>query len=282
MSMESGQRPAAQSAPVDSSIGRWSVRRWSARVPLVRGRLVGTVLVLVAALCAAPATIWPSHTLDLHPAPGRRGQRRGGAADRLLVVERDADADPATTDSSLDSGTLGACCCSSRPWSSASLRRVAVCHGFRRGTDGLLLGVAGTSWLAAHVAADLGQTAGRVGGDFYGAGEGITKGTTVVGVLQFVTVGLLLVALGAMSWRPVLALVAAAWSRGSALVQRLRDRAKRDEAEGGTGSPTPPRVGVATIRDLEPGAGPGAFPPPSGVGFSDDAGSEPDRFRPPR
>lgn len=277
MSMESARRPASLSARVDSSDGRWSVRRWSTRVPLVRGRLVGTVLVLVAALCAAPATIWPSHTLTYTPPPGDGATGAVGQQIAFWSWGRIADADPATTDSSLDLGN---------PWGLLLLVAAlvvgvaaAVCHGFRRGTDGLLLGVAGASWLAAHLAADLGQTAGRLGGDFYGAGEGIDKGTTVVGVLQFVAVGLLLVAIGTMAWRPVLALVVAAWSRGSALVRRLRDRAKRDEAEGETGTPTPPRVGIATIRDLEPGAGHGSF---SGVGFSDDAGSEQDRFRPPR
>lgn len=275
-----GAGGTALSAPVDTA---W--RRLEARVPVVRGRLVGTALLLVGLLCAAPTTIWPTHTISYLPLP----ETSGSAPVQQIAFwswGRIANVGVGAAEDRLDLGNPAGLAL----LSAALLAGVAAvaCYALRRGSDGVLLGVAGTSWLAGHLSADLGQTAGRLWSDFYGGTEGIWRATTMVGLLQLAAIAMLLVALAAMTWRPALRLVAVAWARGSELVQQVRQRRKRDET---TSPASPPRVGIATIREAEPGSRPGPSGDwssgwgdgaRSGVGFSDDPGSDPDRFRPPR
>ncbi|MGO4596851.1 hypothetical protein [Terrabacter sp. 2RAF25] len=268
---------------------------------LVQGRLLGTLLLIGGVVCAAPATLWPTDTLTLTPTPDEVAQ--GAQAQRIAFWSwgRVADASPGATDPTIDFGN---------PWGLlllgvALLAGVvaAASHALRRGSAGLLLGVAGASWLAASVTAGIGQTAGRMQGYFFGLTEGLTADRTVAGVLQLVGTALLLAALGWMMRRAVASLATAAWSRGSALAEASRRRSPT--AGPGTGAETAtPRVGIATIRDVEPGAHPGwggravGSIPGTGsrtdarstVGFSEDENrdrscespTDPKRFRPSR
>ncbi|MBC9819808.1 hypothetical protein [Terrabacter sp. MAHUQ-38] len=278
-----GDGGTALSAPIDTA---W--RRLQARVPVVRGRVVGTALALAAVLCAAPTTIWPTHTISYLPLPDMGGsapvqQIAFWSWGRIANIGVGADDDP------LDLGNPAGLLL----LSVALLVGVVAgaCYALRRGSDGVLLGIAGTSWLTGHLSADVGQTAGRLWSDFYGGTEGIWRATTVVGLLQLAAIAMLLAALAAMAWRPAFRLVALGWARAPELVQRVRARSGPDE----TAAPaSAPRVGIATIRDLESGSRPGRSGAwsdgssvgwgdgaRSGVGFSDEPGSDPDRFRPP-
>lgn len=268
---------------------------------LVRGRLVGTLLVLGGVVCAAPAAFWPTDTLTLTPTPGQVAQ--GIQAQRIAFWSwgRVADRSPGATDPTLDFGN---------PWGLTLLGVAliagvvaAASHAFRRGSAGLLLGVAGTSWLAASLVAGIGQTAGRMEAYFFGLSEGLSAAMTLAGELQLAGTALLLAAIGWMVRGPVASLATAAWSRGSALAEASRRRSST-AGPGGDGETAPPRVGIATIRDVEPGAhagwgsrAMGSTPGTGGradgrstVGFSDDdnrdrtsaPAPDPERFRPPR
>ena len=252
----------------------------TARVPLVEGRLAGTLLVLVGLGCAVPAAFWPTHTLTFP-----RGPDAGVVVPQVVGLwswGRIAEVGPETSDLGLDFGNpagltlfvialvAGAAAC--------------ACHGLRPGPDGVLLGVVGTVWPLAHLGADLGQTAGRLGTGFYGDSD-VLRATTVAGALQFVGVALLLAALTVMVWRPALRLAVAGWAKGAEAARRHRGRTQTDDAEG---SRSAPRVGIATIRDVDPGRGPvgpgrwgrrgdGA----DAVGFSDEPGTDPGKGRPP-
>jgi hypothetical protein len=252
----------------------------SARVPLVKGRLPGTLLSLVGLLCAAPAVVWPTHTIAFprDPEPGVPGTAQVVA---LWSWGRIADL-PEAFDLGLEFGNPAGLVL----FVIALVAAAAACagYGLRRGSDGVLLGVVGTVWLMAHVAADLGQTAGRLATGFYGDSS-VLRATTVVGVLQFVAVAILLAALAVMVWRPVVRLVVSGWTTAAARWRRIRPEVDASEPKA------PPRVGIATIRDVEPGPGLTSAGPSSGhwsdggdtgVGFSDDPGSDPTRFRPPR
>ncbi|GAB3888921.1 hypothetical protein [Terrabacter terrigena] len=263
---------------------------------------MGTLLVLGGVACAVPSMVWPTNTITFTPTPDQVAQ--GTEAQRMAFWSwgRVADASPGTTDPSIDFGS---------PWGLlllgvALLAGVvaAASHAFRRGSDGLLVGAAGASWLAASLAAGVGQTAGRMQG-YFGFTEGLTADTTAVGVFQLAALVVLLGGLGAMVRRPALAFAGAVRARGSALLGSTRRRTSTrgaGPALGADGTPAPPRVGTATIRDVEPGAHPGwggravgtgSGSPRnggrSGVGFSDDAQdrspapvADPERFRPPR
>jgi hypothetical protein len=272
----------ALSAPVDTA---W--RRLRSRVPVVRGRLVGTVLVLAGVLCAAPTAIWPTHTISYLPLPDV-----GGSAPVQEIAfwswGRIANIGVDAGENRLDLGNpaglllLGV----------ALLVGVAAgaCYALRRGSDGVLLGIAGTSWLTGHVSADLGQTAGRLWSDFYGGADGIWRATTVVGLLQLAAIAMLVAALVVMGWRPVLRVLAATAPMVEEVARRVRRRAPVEEAGP---AESEPRVGIATMRDVDPGREPVVRPgwPPghwsgggdAGVGFSDDPPqprSDPARFRP--
>lgn len=284
-----GDGVTALSAPVETA---W--RRLSARLPVVRGRLAGTVLVLVAVLCAAPATVWPVHTVVYQPPP----DEAYSAPSQHLALWSWGRLAYLGTDAAQESLDLG------NPTGLVLLVAVLLvgvaagaCYGLRRGSDGVLLGAVGTSWLAAHLAADAGQTSGRLWSGFYGTDEGMVRATTAVGVLHFAAIALLLAALVVMAWRPVLRLVSATATKVEEVARRARKRAADDEAGA---AESLPRVGIARMRDVEPGREPFVRPGRStghwsdggdaGVGFSDEPGrdggpqpgSDPARFQPPR
>jgi hypothetical protein len=209
---------------------------------LVRGRLVGTALVLAAVLCAAASTVWPTHTLTLTPTAA---DLAGGAEAQQIAFwswGRVADVTPASTDPSIDFGNT---------WGLVLLVvallagvAAAACHILRAGADGVLLAVAGTSWLAASVVADLGQTAGRMQSYFYGFTDGLTAGTTAVGALQLVAVALLLAALAIMARRPLLALATAGWGAAAGSGVGFSDDDAQDRKSDPTSDPRrfrPPR-----------------------------------------
>jgi hypothetical protein len=279
--------------------------RWPKLVP---GRSVGTLLLVGGALCAAPATIWPTNTITFTPAPDQVAQ--GAVAQRIAFWSwgRVADATPGTTDPTIDFGSA---------WGLVVLL-VALLVGvvaagaytFRPGPDGVVLGATGASWLVAGLAAGAGQTAGRMQSYFAGFIEGLSDATTFVGVLQLLSLGLLLAALAMMVGRSLATTTQVASARLTRLARSVQRRPAPDRDLPGAGaSPAAgapaglPRVGIATFRDVEPGARPGwggrsvgtdgrghGADGRTGVGFSDDdtapttpgSPSDSERFRPPR
>ncbi|KRB46236.1 hypothetical protein [Terrabacter sp. Root181] len=284
------ERPApraggpALTAPVDTARRRRSKGR-----PITTGRRIGAVLVLGGVLAAAPTAIWPTDVIT-YLAPGSVAPFQQLA---LWSWGQVADVVPGLLAQGIHFGNPA----------SLVLLVVALlagltasaCLALRPGSDGVVLGVAGTAWLTATVTANLGQTAGRVSSGLYGDSNRIVPTQTSAGVLQYVAVGLLLAALGVLTGRPVArvavsgAASARRWARG--LVHRPRGPAD----EGAAASPAAaPRIGIATMRDAAPGSRPGSGAwsggpgdgwgddARSGVGFSDDPGADPDHVRPPR
>jgi hypothetical protein len=257
-------------------------RRSSKVGPILRGRRVGAVFVLGGVLAAAPTAIWPTDVIT-YLAPGSVAPFQQLA---LWSWGQVADVVPGLLAEGIHFGN---------PTSLVLLvvallagLAAAACLALRPGVDGLVLGVAGTAWLAATVTANLGQTAGRVSSGLYGDSNRIVPTQTWAGVLQYVAVGLLLAALGVMTGRTAArvavsgAASAGRWARD--LVQRQRGPADDDAAAAPASAP---RIGIATMRDPAPGSRPGSGAwsgdgARSGVGFSDDPGADPDHVRPPR
>ena len=287
------ERPAARpdrsalTAPVNA--GR---RRRSTALALVRGRRLGTVLVLGGVLAAAPTVIWPTDIIT-YLAPGSIAPFQQLA---LWSWGQVADQVPGLLAQGIHYGN---------PTSLVLLvvallagLAAAACLALRPAFDGLVMGVAGTCWLAATVSANLGQTAGRVSSGLYGDSERIVPSQTWTGTLQYVALGLLLSALGIMTVRPAARLAVSGWASARRWVGGLVLRSRTPVDDVPTAPASAPHIGIATMRDAAPGSRPGEGAwsaglgdgggdgggdgARSGVGFSDDPGADPDHVRPPR
>lgn len=251
------------------------------RERVVRGRLVGSVAGLLGVLLAAPMLVLPTHTIGIDPA-----QVQGGAPpfqQSFWSWGRVADTTP-NAEAHFDVGnTVGVALLAL-----ALLAGLcgALAYAFRPGADGRVLGAAGLAWLAAEVVGTLGRRMGDTVAGMYGPSDTFRVDALPAGVLQVAAAVLLLIALGAVVRRPVLGLVRPAFVRARALVRRVLSRGAAT-VEPASGEPSAPQVGIATIRDVgtgDPvarGATVRAERAGTGVGFSDNPGSDPDRFRPP-
>lgn len=138
----------------------------------------------------------------------------------------------------------------------------AAVHAFRAGSAGIVLGAAGLAWAASAV---VGGLVRRLADAIFGAfgEEQVAIETLPVGVLEMVSAGLLVAALGLVVWRPLVA-----------LVRPVVD------AEGVATAATVTRADVAPAVRPSVSAGPV-------VGFSDasdvtddrGSGPDPERFR---
>ncbi len=253
------------------------------RIPVLRGRLVGTVAGLVGIALAVPLIFLPLYSVSVPG--GSPGSNFPQFQQSFWSWGRIADTTPGVgpqfdyrNDAALVffvvSLVVGVVAC--------------VLYAVRRGPDGRILGAVGVAWVAAQVSADFVRRVGEATSDYYGNGDFHFE-VYLGGQLQALAVVFLAVAVGAIAWRPLVALARAAWARAGwaraawawvvRLVRRSTERARASEPEP---EGPPPRVGVATIRDARPAYDEPGWHAGEGVGFSDDPSSDPDRFRPPR
>ncbi|WP_020143782.1 hypothetical protein [Terracoccus sp. 273MFTsu3.1] len=251
------------------------------RTHLVAGRLTAALVGLVGVLLAFPMLALPTHAIL---------QKPPYAADpdaspfRLSVWSWGHVADTTgNTDGQIDVGS---------PTGlfifvvalAVGLAGV-VAYAFRPGTDGRILGVAGLAWAGSHVVGGLGHRLGDTLSGLFDDGDQLVVQTLPAGYLEVASAALLVVSLGLLVLRPLVALVRSAVVRAGALARRLSARGETSDAAGTT-EPATPRVGIATIRDVPGGpevrAAGRREHAGTGVGFSDDPAADPDRFRPPR
>lgn len=258
-------------------------RELRSRIPVLRGRLVGTVAGLVGIALAVPLIFLPLYSVSVPG--GSPGSNFPQFQQSFWSWGRIADTTPGVgpqfdyrNDAALvffvASLVVGVVAC--------------VLYAVRRGPDGRILGAVGVAWVAAQVSADFVRRVGEATSDYYGNGDFHFE-VYLGGQLQALAVVFLAVAVGAIAWRPLVALARAAWARAGwaraawawvvRLVRRSTERARASEPEP---EGPPPRVGVATIRDARPAYDEPGWHAGEGVGFSDDPSSDPDRFRPPR
>jgi hypothetical protein len=250
------------------------------RTRLVAGRLTAGLVGLVGVLLAVPTVVLPTHAiLQKPPAP----LEPDGSPFRLSVWSWGRIADTtANTDGQIDVGnTTGLLILAVAL--AVGLAGVAA-YAFRAGTDGRILGVAGLAWVASQVVGALGRRVGDTLSGIFGDGDQLDVETLPAGYLEVGSAVLLLAALGLVVMRPVAALARPAVVRARSLGRRAATRETSGAA--GAAEAAAPRIGIATIRDVPGGSDQRAAArrdhAGTGVGFSDDAGADPDRFRPPR
>jgi hypothetical protein len=270
-------------SPLDQPVeAPW--RGLRSRIPVLRGRLVGTVAGLVGVALAVPLVFLPTYSVSV-PQGLTPGSNFPQFQQSFWSWGRIADTTPGV-ESQFDY------------WNKASLALLVgslvvglaacVVYAVRRGSDGRILGAVGVVWVTAQVVSGLFGRLGEMSGDFFGS-EDFTFEVYLGGRLEVLSVLALAVAVGAIAWRPLVALARAMWARAgwaqeaSAWVVRQARRASQSDApdEQEPDGP-PPRVGIATIRDARPTYDQPGWHATDGVGFSDDPTSDPDRFRPPR
>ena len=258
-------------APVDSP---W--QSFTARLPVVRGRLVGAGAGLVGVLLAVPLVFLPTHSISqVQDVSGANAAETTHFQQSLWSWGRVAETTP-NIDPQFDFSNYPALLY----FLLVLVLAAAACllYAFRPGAEGRILGAVGVTWLAAQVVGDLVRRVGETMSGFYGQNN-IQVDTRLGGILQIGSALALVVAVVAIAWQPLVGLARSAWLWSVGVLRRASERARHDEPEQ---TAPPPRVGIATIRDARPAHDQPAWHTTEGVGFSDDAGSDPDRFRPPR
>jgi hypothetical protein len=253
--------------PLDTPVSS-AGNRFTERVPVVPGRLVGSVAGLLGVALAAPLVFLPTRSIILATEPGASAQLTFWSWGRIADVTTTLQ-EPLAFDNNVQlvffivSLVIGVAGC--------------LVYAFRAGADGRILGALAIAWTGGQVVSDLMRGVGDATSGLWSQGA-LGVELLIGGMLQIASAVAFCCALVAIGFWPLLRLVRSGWAWAVAIARRVAERRAHDEPQD-TGPP--PRVGVATIRDARPRADQPAWHGSEGVGFSDDSGSDPGRFRPP-